>query len=171
MWDSDPHCFLAPSIAVPKNLAVQRKAKMKNSFDGIQTSITIKLDILLEKLTQCHNRREQVRMSDMNQDHCEYKNCAITKFIQIQTNQLIEPQEHSERYCDVLPVFGFNSAKFDLNIVKFYLFSIIVNERDIEPTVIKKTNQFSLFKFVNFQLLGIMNFFGGATSLDSFLKA
>ena len=48
---------------------------------------------------------------------------------------------------------------------------ILVNERDIEPTVIKKANQFISFKFGDIQLLDIMNFIGGATSLDSFLKA
>ena len=48
---------------------------------------------------------------------------------------------------------------------------ILVNERNIEPTVIKKANQFISFKFGDNQLLDITNFLGGATSLDSFLKA
>ena len=68
-------------------------------------------------------------------------------------------------------VFGFNSAKNDLNLIKSYLLPILINERDIEPTVIKKANQFISFKFDDIQLLDIMNFLGGATSLDSFLKA
>ena len=42
--------------------------------------------------------------------------------------------------------------------------------RDIEPTVIKKANQFVPFKFGDIQLLDIMNFLGSATSLHSFLK-
>ena len=68
-------------------------------------------------------------------------------------------------------MFGFNSAKYDINLIKSYLLPILINERDIEPTVIKKANQFISFKFVDIQPLDIMNFFGGATSLDSFLKA
>ena len=51
------------------------------------------------------------------------------------------------------------------------MLSILVNECIIEPTVIKKANQFISFKFGDIQLLDIMNFLGGATSLDSFLKA
>ena len=86
-------------------------------------------------------------------------------------NQLIDVQESLERYCNVLPVFGFNSAKYDLNLIKSYLLPIPINERDIEPTVIKKANQFISFKFGDIQLLDILNFLGGATSLDSFLKA
>ena len=47
---------------------------------------------------------------------------------------------------------------------------ILVNERDIEQTVIKKANQFVSFKFGDIQLLDIINFLGGASSLDSLLK-
>ena len=48
---------------------------------------------------------------------------------------------------------------------------ILVNERNTEPTVIKKANQFDSFNFGDIQLLDIIKFLGGATSLDSFLKA
>ena len=85
-------------------------------------------------------------------------------------NQLAELQEHLERYCNMLPVFGFNSAKYDINLIKSYLLSILVNERNMEPTVIKKANQFVSLRLGDVQLLDIMNFLGGATKLDSFLK-
>ena len=86
-------------------------------------------------------------------------------------NQLIDLQEFLERYSNVLPVFDFNSAEYDLNLIKSYLLPILVDERDLEPTVIKKVNQFISFKFGDIQLLDIMNFLGGATNLDSILKA
>ena len=101
----------------------------------------------------------------------------ITKFVpqlisyRYKKNQLIDLQESLEGSCNVLPVFGFNSAKYDLNLIKSYLLPIPVNERDIEPTVIKKSNQFIPFKFGDSHLLDIRNFLGGATSLDSSLKA
>ena len=89
----------------------------------------------------------------------------------MQKNQLIELQEHLERYCNVLPVFGFNSAKYDINLIKSYLLPILINEKNMEPIVIKKVNQFASFRFGDVQLLDIMNFLGGATTLDSLLKA
>ena len=104
-------------------------------------------------------------------DDCDNETCASTQFLQIQKNQLIDLQESLERYCNVLPVFDFNSAKYDLNLIKSFLLPILINERNIEPTVIKKANQFISFKFADIQLLDIMNFLGGATSLDLFLKA
>ena len=89
----------------------------------------------------------------------------------MQKNQLIDLQEHFERYCNTLPVFGFNSGKYDISLIKSYLMPNLVNEQQIEPTVIKKANQFVSFKFGDVQILGIKYFLGGATSLDSFLKA
>ena len=59
---------------------------------------------------------------------------ASTQFLEIQQNQLIELQEHSERYCKVLPVFRFNSSKHDLNSITSYLVTVPVNEQDIEST-------------------------------------
>ena len=139
---------------------------MKNLFFDIETTIKIKLGSILEKLTQRHNQREQADLDD-----CDNETCASTQFLQIQKNQLIDLQEFLDCYCNVLPVFGFNSAKYDLNLIKSYLLPILVNERDIEPTVIKKVTQFVSFKFGDIQLLDIMNFLTGATSLDSFLTA
>ena len=46
-------------------------------------------------------------------------------------NQLFDLQISLERYCNISPVFGFNSAKHDLNLIKSYLLPILVNERDI----------------------------------------
>ena len=89
----------------------------------------------------------------------------------MQKNQSIELQEHLERYCNVLPVFGFDSAKYDINLIKSYLLPILINEKNMEPILNKKVKQFVSFKFADVQLLDIMNFLGGATSLDSFLKA
>ena len=65
-----------------------------------------------------------------------------TQFLQIQKNQLLNLQQHFERYVNTLPVFGFNSGKYDLNLIKSYLLPYLIQERDIQPTVIKKADHF-----------------------------
>ena len=77
-------------------------------------------------------------------------------------------QEHFERYCKMLPVFGSNSSKYDINLIKRYLKPILVNERELEPTLNKKANQFFSFKFGDVQLLDIPNFLGGATFVKAY---
>ena len=47
---------------------------------------------------------------------------------------------------------------------------MLVDERDFEPTVVKKVNKFVSFKFGNVQILGILNFLVNATILDSSWK-
>ena len=94
-----------------------------------------------------------------------------TQFLQIKKNQLLELQQRFERYVNTLPVFVFNSGKYDLNLIKSYLLPYFIHEGDIQPTVIKKANHFVSFKFGDVQFLDILNFLGAATSLDSFLKA
>ena len=76
----------------------------------------IKLGSILEKLTQRHNRREQADLDD-----CDNETCTSTHFLQIQKKQLIDLQEHSEQRCNVLLIFGFNSANYDLNLIESYL--------------------------------------------------
>ena len=171
LCNANPHYLISSFITALEGLATQSKAQMQLNFFGVETAIKIKLCATLEQLNQRRNRAE--RVSNFVDDCIveEEEKDLSTQFLQMQKNQLINLQEHFERYCNVLPVFGFNSAKYDINLIKSYLLPILVNDQDIEPTVIKKANQFVSFKFGDIQLLDIMNFLGGATSLDSFLKA
>ena len=120
---------------------------MKNLFPDVETTIKIKLGGILEKLTQSHNRRESARF-DMSQDDCENEICASTQFLQI------DLQESLERYCNVLPVFGFSSAKYDHNLIKSSLLPILVNERDIELTFYQESESVHLIQVWWYSVIG-----------------
>ena len=169
---SNPRDLVGSFIDAVEGLATQSKVQMNLKFLGIETAIKSKLTRTLESLNErrCRNQRVFNFEDQCFADDDEEKDVS-TQFLQMQKNQLIELQEHLERYCNILPVFGFNSAKYDINLIKSYLLPILINERNMEPIVIKKANQFVPFKFGDVQLLDIMNFLAGATSLDSFLKA
>ena len=155
-----------------EGLATQSKAQMKLKLLQVETAIKNRLTRTLESLNErrCRNQVVFEFEDQCFEDDNEEKD-ASTQFLQMQKGQLIEPQEHLERYCNVLPVFGFNSAKYDINLVKSFLLPILIIERNVERTVIRKANQFVSFKCGDVQFLNIMNFFGGATSVESFLKA
>ena len=172
LCNSNPRDLVESFIDAVEGLATQSKAQMKLNFLEIETAIKSKLARTLETLNErrCRNQRDFEFEDHCFEDENEEKD-ASTQFLQMQRKQLIDLQEHLERYCNVLPVFGFNSAKYDINLIKSYLLPILINERNMEPTVIKKANPFVSFKFGDVQLLDIMNFLGGPTSLDSFLKA
>ena len=56
-------------------------------------------------------------------------------------------------------------------MIKSYLTPYLIRDKEQETSVIKKANDFISFKFGDVQFLDIMKFLGGATTLDSFLKA
>ena len=74
---------------------------------------------VLEQLNQKHNRAASVSnfVDDCIVEEEEEKDFS-THFLQMQKNQLIDLQELFERYCSVLPVFGFNSANYDISLNK-----------------------------------------------------
>ena len=169
---SNPRDLVESFIDAVEGLATQSKAQMKLKFLEIETAIKSRLTRTPESLNECRCRNQLVFELE---DHCfeddnEEKD-ASTQFLQMQKNQLIELQEHPERYCNVLPLFGFNSGKYDINLIQSYLLPIRINEGNLEPIVIKKANQFVSLKFGDVQLLYFMKFLVGATSLDSFPKA
>ena len=172
LCNSNPRVLVESFIDAVEGLATQSKAQMKLKFLEIETAIKSKLTRTLESLNERRCRNQRVFDFEVHcfEDDNKGKDVS-TQFPQMQKKQLIELQEHLESYCNVLPVLGFNSAKYDMNLIKSYLLPILINERNMEPIVIKKANQFVSFKFGDVQLLAIMNFLGGATSLDSILKA
>ena len=136
-----------------ENLAAQSKAQMRMSFLEVETAIKSKLSHLMELLNERRSRREATFTFE---DECyeaesEGKDVA-TQFLHMQKKQLIQLQEHFERFCNVLPVFGFNSGRYDINLIKKYLLPILMEVKDIEPIVIKKANQYVSFKFGDVQL-------------------
>ena len=152
LCNANPHHLISSFITALEGLATQSKAQMKLNFIEVETAIKTKLCAVLEQVNQRRNRVSNFV------DDCiveEEDKDLSTQFLQMQKNQLIDLQEHFDRYCNVLPVFGFNSAKYDINLIKSYLLPIFVNERVIEPTVLKKANQFVSFKFGDIQLLDI----------------
>ena len=137
LCNANPYHLISSFITALEGLATQSKAQMKLNFIEVETAIKIKLCAILEPLNQRRNRAD--RVSNFV-DQCfveEEEKDLSTHFLQMQKNQLIDLLEHFERYCNLLPVFGLNSAKYDINLIKSFLLPILVNERDIEPTVIK----------------------------------
>ena len=88
---------------------------MKLNFFEVETAIKLKPSAILEKLNQSRDGVSNLVNDCIVEE--EKKNLS-TQFLQMQKNQLIDLREHFERYCNVLPVFGFNSAKYDINLIK-----------------------------------------------------
>ena len=169
--NSNPRDLVESFIDVVDGLATQSQGQMKLRFLEVETTIKSELTRTLEPLNERRCRKQRVFEFE---DHCfkddNDEKDASTQFLQMPKNKLNELQQHLEGYCNVLPVFGFSRAKYDINLIKSYFLPILINEKNMEPSVIKKAEQFVSFKFGDVQLLDILNFLGGGASVDSFLK-
>ena len=126
----------------------------------------------MEQLNQRQSQRKRVNDFDDNEyfnDTAEEKELS-TQFLQMKKNQLIDLREHSECYCNTSPVFGINSAKYDINLINRICCQFLLTNHNLNQQLSWKANQFVSFKFGDVQLLDIMNFLVGATSVDPFFK-
>ena len=171
LCDKDPKALITSFVEAIEVLANKSKSEIRTKFSSIEAIIRARVNEIWENL----NKRK-----DQNASAYEFEDERVeeddeadmsTQFLQMQKNQLLDLQQHFERYVNTLPVFGFNSGKYDLYLIMSYLLPYLIHERDIQPTVIKKANHFVSFKFGYVKFLDILNFLGGANSFDSFLKA
>ena len=172
LCDKDPQSLNIDFVANLELLAEKNKTEMRSNFLEIENNIKKRLLTIFSILTEqaSFNKSEAIEYEDECIEN-EEETDASTHFLRIQKNQLIDLMQHLQRYNNTLPVFGFNSGRYDINLIKSYLLPCLINEKEIESSVIKKANDFVSFKFGDVQLLDIMKFLGGATTLDSFLKA
>ncbi len=78
------------------------------------------------------------------------------------------------KWLHEVPVVGFNSAKYDVNIMKLYLSGVLTkyDKPDKEEVTPLKTN--SMYRVISsktLKFLDVSNFLAAGVSLDSWLKA
>ena len=81
-------------------------------------------------------------------------------------------------YCRQVPVLGFNSARYDLNLVKSHLIPWLradvdpeEGEESVDINVIKKGSAYTQIGARRFKFLDISNYLAGGVSYSAFLKA
>ena len=132
LCNSNPHDLFGSFIDAVESLVTQSNAQMKLKFLRVETAGRSLLTRTPESLKErrCRNQRvfefKHLCFEDVNDDKV-----ASTQFLQMPKNQLIALHEHVERYCNVVPVFEFNGAKYDINLFKSFLLPKLINERNM----------------------------------------
>ena len=137
LCDSNPRNFVESFLDAVEGLATQSKSHMKLKFLEVETAVKGEPTRTLESLNErrCRNQRVSQFEDQCFEDDNEEKD-ASTQFLQRQRILLIELQEHLDCCCNVLPVFGFNGAKYDIKLIKFYMLPILINGRNRDSLVI-----------------------------------
>ena len=104
LCNANPHHLISSFITALEGLAAQIGTQMKLNFIEVETAFKIKLSAILEQLNQRLNGAE--RVSNFVDDCIveRKKRIYLHNSFQMQKNQIIDLQEHFERYYNVLPV-------------------------------------------------------------------
>ena len=76
-----------------------------------------------------------------------------------------------ESYCSNIPVVGFNSSFYDINLLTNYGFMKEILDRDKSPFVIKSGTRYKVIKTTQFTFLDQMSYCAAGTSLQKFITA
>jgi hypothetical protein len=88
--------------------------------------------------------------------------------------------KQAEKWCRLLPALGFNSASFDVNLIREYLLPqlLTAHEEDQAPgeklekiSCIKKNNSYMSLTTKRLQFLDMMYYLAAGSSYESFVKA
>ena len=81
-----------------------------------------------------------------------------------------DQQKKIEEWCDQVPVLGFNSGTYDLNLIKAHFVKKLVDKAG-KVRVAKNSNKIMFLLTGGFRFLDIMNYLGPGTTYDAWVKA
>ncbi|XP_071797162.1 uncharacterized protein [Asterias amurensis] len=85
-------------------------------------------------------------------------------------NHTKKVKQQLDEYLKELPVLGFNSGKYDINVIKRYLYPVL-QETDPLKFIIKRTSTYMALKTEKLKFLDITNYLAPGYSYSKFLKA
>ena len=159
LYNKDPQKLIIDFVTKLELLAEKSKLEMRTKFQDVERVVNERMSKIFQELNE--------RCRNLPTEHFEYEDECIedteetdmsTQFLRMQKNQLIVLKQNLERYVNTLPVFGFNSGRYDLNLVKSYLIPYLINDKEAVLMVIKKANDFISSKVGDIQFLDIMKF-------------
>ena len=84
---------------------------------------------------------------------------------------IINIRKEFDNYIHQLPVIGFNSGKYDINLIKNQIIrNLSENYKPSEISTIKKTNSYLSITTPNFRFLDISNYLAAGCRYSKFLK-
>jgi hypothetical protein len=90
----------------------------------------------------------------------------------IMMNQINRLRTHLEKYCNEVPVLGFNSGCYDINLIKGKILEHLqLHNREKKVFVIKRNNCYSCISNGDFKFLDVTHFLSPGTTYAQFLKA
>ena len=139
LCDKDPQSLIIDFVANLELSAEKNKTEMRSKFLEIENNIKKRLQTIFSILMeQASFNKSEAREYENEYIENEEETDASTHFLKIQKNQLIDLMQHLERYTNTLPVFGFSSGRYDINLIKSYLLPYLINKKKLNLQLSRK---------------------------------
>ena len=140
---SEKELLIIPFVSSSELLAEKRKLQLRTNFQEIESFVNDRVKKFFDKLN-ARTLTERLEVFDYEEEFTEdeEEDDTSTQFLKIQKNQLIDLKQYLDRYVNTLPLFGFNSGRCDLNLIKSYLIPYLKRDKETDPKVLKKASDF-----------------------------
>ena len=159
----DPGELMSKFVDVLLEIAEKRYAACIDRYEHIFVVLGLAID------------REQARLDGIDQRTYTGDDLVRNKDGKVVSTKLLKELEsvnlRFESYCMELPVFGFNSAGYDVKLVKKYLFKELCRRGESPSFTVKKGGKYPCIKTPSLKFLDILQFLAPGYSLKSFFKA
>ena len=91
-------------------------------------------------------------------------NTSMKKFV-------LQVHDKFSKYCSRLPVLGFNSSRYDINLIKTVLTRLIQIDNDDTVFTVKRANSYCVISSNQFKFLDITHYLAPGYSYSDFLKS
>ena len=149
------------SMLTIENIHVPMSVSIGDTLDREPTHICERDPAVLVKkfMEELERREENIR----EQVRATFKPDDINMLIKTQRLKI-------EEWCNQVPVLGFNSGKYDLNLIRKHFAELVADTAD-RVTVAKNGNKIMFILTKNSRFLDIINYLGPGTSYEKWVKA
>lgn len=113
----------------------------------------------------------EIDCENESESDCEIETNETNRVKIIMHNHVKRVLSNFTNYCLQVPVLGFNSSKYDLNLVKNKLAKILGMHDQNQTFVIKRNNSYTCIATPKFRFLDMNQYLAAGTSYSKFLKA
>ena len=155
--DNDSNTLVNQVFLYIHNLAVIIGNSVKDVFEVPLTT----LDGIIKEALACEKLTNQMVKNNNNNKNLNW---------QLASHPLVTLKERFLKWIYQVPVIGFNSGKYDLNLIKKE-FQQFLQSREKSVQAIKRGNQYLSIATEHMLLLDIFNYLAPGYSYDSYLRA
>ena len=139
LYNKDPHNLIFDFVTKLELLAEKSKLEKRTKFQDFEVAVNERMKKIFDQLNE--------RGKNCSSNKFEYEDECIedsedadmsTQYLRTQKNQLIDLKQNLERNVKTLLVFGLNSGRHDLNLIKSCLIPYLFWDKEQETSVIKK---------------------------------